>query len=109
MPGRLGLDDGALRAAVRAAKTALELPSVACAPEAISVTVHHDDTGRARVAFVINPSARAVRAEVSLPGIARAVDALDGSEFRAKHSGFELPLPPHTVRLFELFPLLFSA
>jgi len=109
VPSLLGLDEAELRAAVSAAKTALGLPSFGCAPEGISVTVHHDDTGQARVAFVINPTARAVRAEVSLPGIARAVDALDGTEFRARQGEFELPLPPHTVRLFELFPLLFSA
>jgi len=105
----LGLDDAALREAVRTAKAALDLPSIACSPEGLSVTLHHDDTGQARVAFVINPTARALRAELSLPGVARAVDALDGSEFRAKQGDFELPLPPHTVRLFELFPLLFSA
>jgi len=109
VPSQLSLDDEALRNAVRAAKTALDLASVACSPEGISVTVHHDDTGQARVAFVINPTARALRAELSLPGIARAVDALDGSEFRARQGEFELPLPAHTVRLFELFPLLFSA
>jgi len=58
---------------------------------------------------VINPTTRPLRAELSLPGIARLVDALDGSEFRAKQGQFELPLPAQTVRLFELHPLLFSA
>jgi len=109
VPSQLGLDEAALRQAVRAAKSALELPSIACSPEGLSVTVHHDESGQARVAFVINPTARALRAQLSLPGIARVVDALDGSEFRAKQGEFELPLPPQTVRLFELFPLLFSA
>jgi beta-galactosidase len=106
---QLGLDETELRAAVRAAKSSLGLPSVSCSPEAISVTVHHDDTGQARVAFLINPTARALRAELSLPGIGRATDALDGSEFRAKQGQFDVPMPPHTVRLLELFPLLFSA
>jgi len=109
VPTQLGLDDAAIREAVRAAKASLELPSIACSPEGISVTVHHDEAGQARVAFLINPSTRAVRAELSLPSIARVVDALDGSEFRAKQGEFELPLPPQTVRMFELFPLLFSA
>lgn len=109
VPSQLGLDDTALRNAVRAAKAALDLPSFGCSPDGISVTVHHDESGHPRVAFVINPTARAVRAELSLPGVARVVDALDGSEFRAKEGRFELPLPPQTVRLFELFPLLFSA
>jgi len=109
VPSRVGFEEHAIRAAVQGAKAALGLPSVHCSPDGISVTVHHDDTGQPRVAFVINPSPRAVRAELSLPGIARAVDALDDSEFRAKQGGFELPMPPHTVRFLELFPLLFSA
>jgi len=109
VPSHLSLDETALRETVRAAKSALDLPSVGCSPDGLSVTVHHDQAGQPRVAFVINPTARALRAELSLPGVARVVDALDGSEFRAKEGQFELPLPPQTVRLFELFPLLFSA
>ena len=108
VPSLLGLGQDALRAAVRSAKAALDLDSVRCTPEGVSVAVHRDDTGQARVAFLINPSARALRAELSLPGMARAVDTLDGSEFRAKQGGFELPMPPQTVRMLELFPLLFS-
>lgn len=109
VPSHLSLDETALREAVRTAKSALELPSIGCSAEGISVTVHQDRTGQPRVAFVINPTTRALRAELSLEGVGRMVDALDGSEFRAKQGQFELPLPPQTVRLFELFPLLFSA
>lgn len=108
VPSQLGLGEDELRQAVRAAKAALGLDSVQCTPEGVSVTLHKDDTGQARVAFLINPSPRAQRAELSLPGMARAVDALDGSEFRAKQGGFEVPLPPYTVRMLELFPLLFA-
>ena len=107
VPNLLGLDEAALRDAVRSAKAALDLDSVSCTPEGVAVTVHRDDAGQPRVAFVLNPSARAVRAQLSLPGLGRAVDALDGSEFRAKQGGFEVPLPAHTVRMLELFPLLF--
>jgi len=109
VPSHLSLDETALREAVRVAKSTLDLPSVGCTPDGLSVTVHHDPAGQPRVAFVINPTAHAVRAELSLPGVGHVVDALDGSEFRAKQGQFELPLPPQTVRLFELFPLLFSA
>jgi beta-galactosidase len=108
VPPLLGLEEGALRAAVRAAKGALELDSYSCAPEGVALTIHRDDTGQPRVAFLLNPSARALRAELSLPGIARLVDALDGTEFRAKQARFDVPLPPQSVRMFELFPLLFS-
>ena len=108
VPSQLGLGEDELRQAVRAAKLALGLRSVQCSPDGVSVTVHRDDSGQARVAFLINPSPRAMRTELSLPGMARAVDALDGSEFRAKEGGFEVPLPPYTVRMLELFPLLFA-
>jgi beta-galactosidase len=109
VPGQLGLSEAAIREAVCAAKAALDLPHISCSPEALSVTVHYDDTARARVAFVINPTSRALHAELSLPAISSAVDALDGTEFRATKGRFELPLPAHTVRLLELFPLLSSA
>ncbi len=103
VPDLLGLDETALRAAVRTAKCVLELPSFDCSPDAAFVTVHRDSTGRARVAFLLNPSSHAVRAELSLPGIVRAVDALDGSEFRARVRSLEVPLPPQTTRILELF------
>ncbi|MEO6600177.1 MAG: beta-galactosidase [Polyangiaceae bacterium] len=110
VPALLGLEEDALRDAVRSAKAALALGAdgYRCAPEGIALTIHRDDTGQPRVAFLLNPSTRAVHAELSLPGIARVVDALDGAEFRAKQAKFDVPLPPQTVRMFELFPLLFS-
>ena len=103
VPSQLGLSEDALRDAVRSARLSLGLDNVVCSPESVSVSIHRDDTGRARLAFVINPSARAVRAELSLFGIARAVDALDGSEFHARLSCLEVPVPAQTVRMLELF------
>ncbi|MET0792340.1 MAG: hypothetical protein ABW061_12530, partial [Polyangiaceae bacterium] len=108
VPALLGLQEDALREAVRSAKASLDLDSYSCAPAGIALTVHRDDTGQPRVAFLLNPSSRALRAELSLPGIGRAVDALDGTEFRAKQAQFDVPLPAQTVRMLELFPLLFS-
>lgn len=102
-PALLGLDEAELRHAVRGAKSALGIEHVSCSPEGIAVTVHRDEAGTPRVAFVINPLPRAVRAELSVPGVERAVDALDGSEFRARTSALEVPLPGHTVRMLELF------
>jgi beta-galactosidase len=103
VPDLLSLDEGTLRAAVRSAKSALELPSFDCAPDTAFVTVHRDDAGQARVAFLLNPSAHGVRAELSLPGITRAVDALDGSEFRARVRSLDVPLPPRATRMLQLF------
>ena len=103
VPSLLGLDEAALRAAVRSAKSTLALPSFDCTPETAFVTVHCDDAGQARVAFLLNPSPHATRAELSLPGITRAVDALDGSEFRARVRSLEVPLPAQTTRILQLF------
>jgi len=110
VPPLLDLDEGALRSTVRSAKATLELgvDGYSCAPDGVALTIHRDDTGQPRVAFLLNPSPRAIRAELSLPGIARLVDALDGAEFRAKQAKFDVPLAPQSVRMFELFPLLFS-
>jgi beta-galactosidase len=103
IPAQLGLDEASLREAVRAAKDALGLHSVQCSTDGVFVTVHRSSSGDARVAFLINPSTRALRAELSLPGIERATDALDGSEFRARTGLLEVPLPAQTVRMLELF------
>jgi hypothetical protein len=103
IPAQLGLDEASLHDAVRAAKDALGLHSVQCSTDGVFVTVHRSSAGDARVAFLINPSTRALRAELSLPGVERASDALDGSEFRARTGLLEVPLPPQTVRMLELF------
>jgi beta-galactosidase len=102
VPVQLGLDEGLLREAVRSAKETLGLDSLRCAPDGVSVTVHRNAAGEARVAFLINPSTRALRAELSLPGIERARDALDGSEFHARTCVLEVPVPARTVRMLEL-------
>ncbi|MEO8903625.1 MAG: beta-galactosidase [Polyangiaceae bacterium] len=104
VPGLLGLEEPSLREVVRTAKAALGLHSVQCAPDGVFVTVHRDRTGDARIAFLINPSAHALRAELSLHGIARASDALDGTEFHARTGVLEVPVPAQTVRMLELFP-----
>jgi beta-galactosidase len=103
VPDLFGLNESALRSAVRAAKAALDLPTLECAPDGAFVSVHRDAAGRARVAFLLNPTPHALRSELSLPGIARAVDALDGSEFRARVRSLEVPLAPQTARMLELF------
>jgi beta-galactosidase len=103
VPAQLGLSAAALRDAVHSAKGALGLHSLQCAPDGVFVTVHRNTAGDARVAFLINPSSQVLRAELSLPGVARAVDALDGTEFHARTSVLDVPVPAQTVRLLELF------
>ncbi len=103
VPALLGLDAESLRGTVRAARRALGLGSVQCTPSAVFATVHRDSAGHARVAFLINPSSRAYRAELTLHGIERALDALDGSEFRARSAALEVPVPALSVRMLQLF------
>ncbi|HEY4158013.1 MAG TPA: beta-galactosidase, partial [Polyangiaceae bacterium] len=101
--GQLPLDEARIAEAVRDAKVKLSLDSLACRPRDVFATVHRDARGEPRVAFLINPNAEARRATLELPGVARLVDALDGAEFHASFRAIELALPPHTVRMFELF------
>ncbi len=103
VPAQLGLDAASLEGAVQAAQQALGLHSLQCTPSGVFVTIHRDSAGNARIAFLINSSPRAWRAELTLPGVERAVDALDGSEFRAKFTVLEVPVPALTVRMLELF------
>ncbi|HEY4105497.1 MAG TPA: beta-galactosidase [Polyangiaceae bacterium] len=104
VPDLFELDEDALRAAVRAAKAKFDLPSFECSPDNAFISVHRDETGAARVAFVLNPSSRAFSAEIAIDGISRAVDALDGTEYRARLRALELPLDAHSARMLELFP-----
>ncbi|MEP7050426.1 MAG: beta-galactosidase [Pseudomonadota bacterium] len=103
VPSLLGQDEAALREAVRTAQAAFGLHRVQCAPDGVFVTVHRNQGGDARVAFLLNPSARALHAELTLPGVTRASDALDGSEFRARTGVLCVPVPAQTVRMLELF------
>jgi beta-galactosidase len=85
----------------------LDLPTLACDPPTVFVTVHQDEHGVPRVAFVMNPEREQVVAMIGLGTRARAlVDALSKSRepvrIEARPSGFVVTVPARTVRMFEV-------
>ncbi|MFZ5889928.1 MAG: beta-galactosidase [Myxococcota bacterium] len=102
LPTLLHSDPIELSQTIDRAVETLGLESVTAMPASISVTVHHDATGRVRALFVINPTEYEVEAQVGAMGASVAEDALDGAVFHAKFQAFELPVPPRTVRMLAL-------
>lgn len=80
----------------------LALPTFATNPASIHVTVHEDERGRPRVAFVINGSAQDVVARVAIGRARSAEDAIDGAKFGAKDGTFELRMAPRSIRMLVL-------
>jgi hypothetical protein len=66
------------------------------------VCVHEDAEGKARVAFVMNPTPHAVIARVALPSDGEIEDVLDGSRVARTRGAFEIPIDGRTVRMFAL-------
>jgi hypothetical protein len=81
---------------------ALELPSLAAPPAPARITLHEDSSGRARVAFLINPERLATTARLELEGLSGAVDALDETSFRASKGALEVPVGPLSARMLAL-------
>ncbi|MEZ4221385.1 MAG: beta-galactosidase [Polyangiaceae bacterium] len=102
VPGLLSLDDDELSHALDVAQQELALPHLAATPEQVFVTVHRDSAGRARLLFVINPTAAAVQATVTAAGAKSATDALSAETFGAKLGALHVPMPPRSVRMLEL-------
>lgn len=104
--GRLGpLVRNALEAtsAVDQAVDLLDLPTHACDPSDVLVTVHEDFAGVARVVFVLNASDRQVTARVRCGLQAtRVVDALDETEFRVVSGVLEVVMRPRAVRMLKV-------
>ncbi|MCC6216526.1 MAG: beta-galactosidase [Polyangiaceae bacterium] len=103
-PALLPLDDAAIDDAVAVAVEHLGLGAHVASPAALHVTVHHDDAGRDRVLFVVNPSAADLAATVRVGHAPRATDALDGSAFPAIGGAIHLVVPARSVRMLELSP-----
>jgi beta-galactosidase len=90
-------------AAVSFAIEALSLPTYACDPEGVFVTVHESEEGTPAVLFVLNPSDRDVVARVSA-GMERlrATDLLDDAVFESRSGTLEVRMKPRTVRMLGL-------
>jgi beta-galactosidase len=102
VPPRIELGADAVEAAVRAAREHLRLGSAALEPDDVFSTLHVDERGTPRVAFVINPGKWARECTLDARGIAAAVDALDGQRFETRHGRLALGVPGWSVRMLEL-------
>jgi beta-galactosidase len=85
----------------------LELPTYPVDPASVFVTLHEDDEGTPRIAFVMNPEAETVLATVGLGTRARAlVDLLprgrEATRIELQRGGFVVELPPRTIRMFAI-------
>lgn len=104
--GRLGpLVRNAMEAAsaVDQAVDLLRLPTQACDPSDVLVTVHEDAAGVARVVFVLNATDRQVTARVRCGLTAtRVVDALDDTEFHVVSGVLEVAVRPRAVRMLKV-------
>ena len=92
-------DPASAAAAVSRAVEALGLPHYASDPDGIQVTVHHDEAGEMRVAFVINATAADVVARITLGADGSWRDLLDGGSTRSEDGLLELRVKPHSVRM----------
>jgi beta-galactosidase len=81
----------------------LGLPTHACDPSDVLVTVHEDSAGIARVVFVLNSADRQVMARVRC-GIdaTRVVDALEDTEFHIVSGVLEVVMRPRAVRMLKV-------
>lgn len=84
----------------------LGLPAFPVDPPDVHVTVHEDASGTPRVAFVMNPTARAILATVGLGRSRVLVDLLphgrDRRRIEAQNGAFLVEVPARTVRLFAI-------
>ena len=89
------------RTVARAIET-LGLPTHACDPDDVFLTIHEDATGAPRVAFVINGSDVDVVARVTVHGAREAEDLLDGARVAVTAGVLEVRMPPKTVRMLAI-------
>ncbi|MCA9596349.1 MAG: beta-galactosidase [Myxococcales bacterium] len=102
VPLHLSLDSVAIEAAVVAARRDLALPTVVATPADVFATLHRDESGVARVMFVINASEHDLDATVTAAGAKEAKDALTGEHFHASLGALRLAVPKRHVRMLEL-------
>lgn len=84
----------------------LGLPTHPVDPPDVFVTVHEDASGTPKVAFVMNPSARAIVAKVSLGGARVLVDLMPKgrreARIEAQAGSFSVEMPARTIRMFAI-------
>lgn len=99
----LGTDPSTIEGAVAQAIQALRLTTYSCDPDGVYATVHEDEDGVARVAFVINPSDADVTARVTLDkSTLVATDLLKSETIRLGAGMLEVHVKPKSVRFLGL-------
>ncbi|MCC6646302.1 MAG: beta-galactosidase [Polyangiaceae bacterium] len=96
------LDVASAARAVAHAVGALSLPTFVVEPDGLAVTVHEDDAGAPRVAFLLNPTEADVVASVTLPGVVAAEDALTGAAVSVVGGRVEARVAERSVRMLAL-------
>jgi len=92
-----------LATTVARAIDALDLPTYACDPEGLHVTMHHDRSGRPKVLFVLNPGDRDLVARVPLGAtVGSATDVIDEARFEVVRGSLEVRMRPRTARMIAL-------
>lgn len=101
--GPLVRDATEAASAVDQAIDLLGLPTHACDPSDVLVTVHEDSAGQARVVFVLNPTDHPVTARVRC-GLhaSHVVDALEETEFRVMSGVLEVSMRPRAARMLKV-------
>ncbi len=77
----------------------LALPTWPVDPIDAHVAVHEDESGAARVVFVMNPTAQDLAVRVSLAEIEALVDALGDGRVARTGGAFEVHVPARSVRM----------
>jgi beta-galactosidase len=98
----LGMDPGAIRAAVESARSELGLRTLPVSPETVFATLHHAADGRPAVAFVLNPSDRDLDAVLEVAGASAALDVLEGERFQAEDGRFSFRILARSAVMLEL-------
>lgn len=102
VPTLIGLGKASIERAVERAQESLELWSYEVEPASVSITVHEDAVGLARVVFALNPTESAVEASIPAFGAAAVTDALDGERITARENCVELSIAGKSVRMLVL-------
>jgi hypothetical protein len=84
----------------------LLLPTFLVDPGDAFLTVHEDASGKAKVAFVMNPTAHELIAKVAIPGATTLVDVLplrhSGGRIARMAGSFEVAMDPRSVRMLAI-------
>ncbi|MBL9020626.1 MAG: beta-galactosidase [Myxococcales bacterium] len=96
-------DPASVDRAVSAAISALGLPTFAVDPDSVYATIHEDESGKAKLLFLINPERDETIARITVgAGYHAARDLLKAQRFVIKDGALEAPVRGKSVRMLAL-------